>query len=102
MLFSIYYKIEHREEFLEKQLIKAYRTCDIDDREIMAERMTDLMELIVNMLLNEDKQGLYMLLTSKNSKSTRVFFNYLTCSNLRSINKEIVKNRLNEIFKENK
>ena len=99
MLFSIYYRIEHREEFLEKCLVKAYRTCDIDDREIMSERMTDLMELIVNMLLREDKRGLYDLLTSRNSKNTRVFFNYLTCSNIRSINKEIVKKRLNEIFK---
>ena len=96
----LYYKIEHREEFLEKQLIKAYRTCDIDDREIMSERMTNLMELIVNMLLNQDKSGLFMLLTNKNSKCTRLFFNYLTCSNLRSINKEIVKKRLNEIFRE--
>lgn len=99
MLFSIYYRIEHREEFLEKYLKKLYREYSTEELVGTSERLTDLMELMVNMLLNEDKCGLYTILTKKNSKNARLFFNFLTCSNIRSINKEIVKERINEIFK---
>lgn len=99
MLFSIYYKIEHRTEFLDKFIDKSMKTLDDADRDNTLERLTDLMELMVNMLINKDKYGLFELLTKKNSKNVRIFFNYLTCSNLRSINKDIVKNRINEIFK---
>lgn len=99
MLFSVYYKIEHREEFLKKHFDKVFKTYTEEEREISIDRLTDLMELMVNMLLTGDKYGLYDLLTKKNTKSARVFFNYLTCSNIRSINKEIIKDRLNEVFK---
>lgn len=99
MLFSIYYRIEHREEFLEKYLKKLYKEYSEDELAGTSERLTDLMELLVNMILNQDKMGLYTVLTKKNSKNARLFFNFLTCSNIRSINKEIVKDRINEIFK---
>lgn len=99
MLFSVYYRIEHREEFLDKYLKKLYKEYSTAELVGTAERLADLMELMVNMLLNEDKHGLYMILTKKNSKNARLFFNFLTCSNIRSINKEMVKDRINEIFK---
>ena len=70
-----------------------------EDNEISKDRLTDLMELMVNMILTENKAGLYDLLTKKNTKSARVFFNYLTCSNIRSINKEMIKERIEEIYK---
>jgi len=98
MLFSIYYKIEHRNEFLEKYFDKVLKQFDDMERVNSVERLTDLMELMVKMLINQDKYGLYNLLTKKNSKNVRLFFNYLTCSNIRSINKEIVKSRIKEIF----
>lgn len=98
MLFSIYYKIEHRNEFLEKYFDKVLKQFDDMERVNSVERLTDLMELMVKMLINQDKCGLYNLLTKKNSKNVRLFFNYLTCSNIRSINKEIVKSRIKEIF----
>ena len=99
MLFSVYYKIEHREEFLKKHFDKVFKTYTEEEKEISIDRLTDLMELMVNMLLTGDKCGLYDLLTKKNTKSSRVFFNYLTCSNIRSINKEMIKDRINEVFK---
>lgn len=101
MLFSIYYKLDHRNEFMKKYLDKFFKTYqgESKDCEHTAERMTDLMELMANMVINKDKYGLYELLTKKNSKSARVFFNYLTCSNIRSINKEIIVERINEIFR---
>lgn len=100
MLFSVYYRIEHREEFLNKHLKKMFKNIENDsDKDLTSERLNDLMELIVSMLLNEDKFGLYNLLVKKNTKSARVFFNYLTCSNIRSINKEVIRDRINEIFK---
>lgn len=70
-----------------------------EDNEISKDRLTDLMELMVNMILTENKAGLFDLLTKKNTKSARVFFNYLTCSNIRSINKEMIKERIEEIYK---
>ena len=99
MLFSVYYKIEHWEEFLKKHFDKVFKTYTAEEKEISIDRLTDLMELMVNMLLTGDKCGLYDLLNKKNTKSARVFFNYLTCSNIRSINKEMIKDRINEIFK---
>ena len=99
MLFSVYYKIEHREELLKKHFDKVFKTYTEEEKEISIDRLTDLMELMVNMLLNGDKSGLFELLTKKNTKSARVFFNYLTCSNIRSINKEMIKDRINEVFK---
>lgn len=100
MLFSVYYRIEHREEFLNKHLKKLFKSYDVtSENDATTERLNDLMELLVNMILNEDKYGLYNLLIKKNTKSARVFFNYLTCSNIRSINKEVIKERINEIFK---
>lgn len=99
MLFSVYYRIEHREEFLKKHFDKVFKTYTEEEKEISVDRLTDLMELMVNMLLNGDKFGLFELLTRKNTKSARVFFNYLTCSNIRSINKEMIRDRINEVFK---
>lgn len=99
MLFSVYYKIEHREEFLKKHFDKVFKTYTEEEKEISVDRLTDLMELMVNMLLNGDKSGLFELLTKKNTKYARVFFNYLTCSNIRSINKEMIRDRINEVFK---
>lgn len=99
MLFSIYYRIEHRQDFLNKYFEKVSKECSENDYSYTIDRLTDLMELMVQLLLNEDKIGLFGLLTKKNTKSARLFFNYLTCSNIRSINKEIIKDRLNEIFK---
>ena len=98
-MFSVYYKIEHREEFLKKHFDKVFKTYTEEEKEISIDRLTDLMELMVNMLLTGDKCGLYDLLTKKNTKSARVFFNYLTCSNIRSINKEMIRARINEVFK---
>lgn len=98
MLFSIYYKIEHREEFLTKLCDKTSKELDADDAIILSDRYSELMELMVNMLLSNDKYGLYDILTKKNSKLARKFFNYLTCSNIRSINKEVIRDRINEIL----
>lgn len=99
MLFSVYYKIDHREEFLKKHFDKLFKTIPEEEKGNTVDRLTDLMELMVNMLLTNDKMGLYELLTKKNTKSARIFFNYLTCSNIRSINKEMIKDRINEVFK---
>ena len=99
MLFSIYYRIEHRQEFLDKYFEKIFKEDLDSEYDYTIDRLTELMELMVKLLLNEDKIGLFGLLTKKNTKCARLFFNYLTCSNIRSINKEIIKDRLNEIFK---
>lgn len=99
MVFSVHYKISHRTDFLQKYFCKMFKDTLNEDNEISKDRLTDLMELMVNMILTENKAGLYDLLTKKNTKSARVFFNYLTCSNIRSINKEMIKERIEEIYK---
>lgn len=99
MLFSIYYRIEHREEFLKKYLNKCLNNVEDAEKDIMEERINDLFELLVNMIITKNKNGLFDLLTKKNTKTARIFFNYLTCSKIRSINKEMIISRLNEIFK---
>lgn len=99
MVFSVHYKISHRNEFLEKYFCKTFKNCVDEDVEISKDRLTDLMELMVNLILTENKAGLYDLLTKKNTKTARIFFNYLTCSNIRSINKEIIKERIEAIYK---
>ena len=99
MLFSVYYRIDHRQEFLQKHFNKMFKNNVGEECDCTIDRLTDLMELMVQLLINEDKFGLFELLTKKNTKAARAFFNYLTCSNIRSINKEIIKDRLEEIFK---
>lgn len=99
MIFSVHYKILHRTDFLEKYFSKLFKETLTEDNIISKDRLSDLMELMVDMILNENKSGLYDLLTKKNTKSARAFFNYLTCSNIRSINKEAIRNRIEEIYK---
>lgn len=99
MVFSVHYKISHRNDFLNKYFTKLFKGIIDEDVELSKDRLTDLMELMVNLILTENKAGLYDILTKKNTKSARVFFNYLTCSNIRSINKEMIKERIEEIYK---
>lgn len=94
MLFSVYYKIEHRFEYLDKFFLK--NEFDIDTQE----RLEDLMELIVKMILDSDKDGLLIMLTRTGMKNARTFFNYLTCSCIRNTNRDAIGRRLDELLDE--
>lgn len=98
MKYSVFYRIEHRDDFYEKMIKKMSMKLNEDDVEVFAIRFNELMEYIVSLLLNNDKYNLYDTLISKNSVLTRKIFNYLTCSNIRGINKDIIRERINEII----
>lgn len=94
MLFSVYYKIEHRFEYLDRYCMKN----NIDEDTM--ERLEDLMELLVQMILDGDKDGLLIMLTRTGMKNARTFFNYLTCSCIRNTNRDAIGRRLDELLYE--
>jgi len=94
LLFSVYYKIEHRFEYLDRFFDKnQFDPCT-------EERLEDLMELLVKMILDQDKDGLLIMLTRSGMKNARTFFNYLTCSCIRNTNRDAISRRLNELLDE--
>lgn len=98
MKFSIYYRIQQRDIFFEKFIKRFIKKFDESMQETVESKYNELLEIIVQMILNENMQDLELLLTKSNAKIARIFFDYLTCSNIRNKKKTEISNRLNELF----
>lgn len=98
MLYSVFYKIENRDEYFERFFEKYKKQLSVSYIEVTREKMEDLMETLVQMIINKDKEGLLIMLTRSNTKTARTFFNYLTCSNIRNSNKDVILSRLDEVL----
>ena len=98
MLYSVFYKIENRDEYFERFFEKYKKQLSVSYIEITREKMEDLMETLVQMIINKDKEGLLIMLTRSKTKTARTFFNYLTCSNIRNSNKDVILSRLDEVL----
>jgi hypothetical protein len=62
----------------------------------------DLMELVVKYLIDEDSHSMKILLTKPNAKVARMFFDYLTISNVKNKKKCDILSRIDEVYqKEN-
>lgn len=102
MKFSVYYRIQQRDEYFKRffnQLSKKFSPDLLIEAESKYE---DLMELIVKYLIDEDSQSMKILLSKPNAKVARMFFDYLTISNIKNKKKCDIISRIDEVFiKEN-
>ena len=102
MKFSVYYRIQQRDTYFQRffsQVSRKFSPELVDEAESKYE---DLMELVVKYLIDEDSHSMKILLTKPNAKVARMFFDYLTISNVKNKKKCDILSRIDEVYqKEN-
>jgi hypothetical protein len=102
MKFSVYYRIQQRDSYFRRffsQISKKFSPEFLDEAQTKYE---DLLELVVKYLIDEDAHSMTVLLTKPNAKVARMFFDYLTISNIKNKKKCDIVNRIKEVYtKEN-
>lgn len=105
MQFSLYYRIQNRDIFFErfsKKVRSSNKSGDKIIAEILIDKYKELLELIVEMIITENVEDLFSVLSKPNAKIARNFFDYLTNSHIKYAKREMILKRLNEVFnKEN-
>ena len=100
--YSVYYRIQQRDSFFERFFKKFSKQFTPETVNEAREKYEDLMEVIVQYILDENKMDLNILLTKQNAKVARIFFDFLTVSTIKNKKKSEIINRVNEIFIEEK
>ena len=100
--YSVYYRIQQRDSFFERFFKKFSKQFTPETVDAAREKYEDLMEVIVQYILDENKMDLNILLTKQNAKVARIFFDFLTVSTIKNKKKSEIINRVNEIFIEEK
>lgn len=100
--YSVYYRIQQRDSFFERFFKKFSKQFTPETVDEAREKYEDLMEVIVQYILDENKMDLNILLTKQNAKVARIFFDFLTVSTIKNKKKSEIINRVNEIFIEEK
>ena len=100
--YSVYYRIQQRDSFFERFFKKFSKQFTPDTVDAAREKYEDLMEVIVQYILDENKMDLNILLTKQNAKVARIFFDFLTVSTIKNKKKSEIINRVNDIFIEEK
>lgn len=100
--YSVYYRIQQRDSFFERFFKKFSKQFTPDTIDAAREKYEDLMEVIVQYILDENKMDLNILLTKQNAKVARIFFDFLTVSTIKNKKKSEIINRVNDIFIEEK
>ena len=98
MQFSIYYRIQNRDEFFEMFFKKFSKQMNENLSLEIRENYEDLMEILVKYILDENVDDLKLLLLKPNAKIARTFFDYLTLSNIKNKKKCEIIDRIDEIF----
>lgn len=99
MKFSTYYRISNRDKFFEKYIKKNLSDVREPYKTILTEKYSELMEIIVKLIMDENKEDLNYILSKNNAKVARSFFDYLTNSKIKKMKKSNIINALDEIFK---
>lgn len=101
MKFSVYYRILNRDLYFDKFFAKESNKYKNDEDKSIAEDMyKDLLEVIVSYILTNNRLALASMLTKRNSKIAKRFFDYLTCSDTVHMNRVAVIDRINVFFDE--
>ena len=100
--YSVYYRIQQRDSFFERFFKKFSTQFTPETVDAAREKYEDLMEVIVQYILDENKMDLNILLTKQNAKVARIFFDFLTVSTIKNKKKSEIINRVNDIFIEEK
>ena len=102
MKFSVYYRIQQRDSYFRRFFSQISKKFSPELLEEAESKYEDLMELIVKYLIEEDRHSMTVLLTKPNAKVARMFFDYLTISNIKNKKKCDIVNRIKEVYlKEN-
>ena len=102
MKFSVYYRIQQRDSYFRRFFSQISKKFSPELLEEAESKYEDLMELIVKYLIDEDSHSMTVLLTKPNAKVARMFFDYLTISNIKNKKKCDIVNRIKEVYiKEN-
>lgn len=98
MKFSVYYRIQNRDEFFE-YFFKRY-SVKLDDSivEEVREKYSDLLELIVKMVLDKNIDDLKVMLCKYNSNVSREFFDYITNSKTKRKKKDYILKSIDNYF----
>ena len=102
MKFSVYYRIQQRDSYFRRFFSQISKKFSPELMEEAQSKYEDLLELIVKYLIDEDAHSMTVLLTKPNAKVARMFFDYLTISNIKNKKKCDIVNRIKEVYtKEN-
>lgn len=102
MKYSVFHKIETRYKFFDRFCKRYIKVTDPVIRERLIESCEDLMELIVKMMLDDNTEDLADILSKRNSKFARVFFDYFVGAKTKHMKKtDIVSTVHNYFTKEN-
>ena len=102
MKFSVYYRIQQRDSYFNRFFTQFSKKFSPNLIEEAKRKYEELMELIVKYLIDEDAHSMKILLTKPNAKVARMFFDYLTISNIKNKKKCDIINRIDEVYvKEN-
>lgn len=102
MKYSVFHKIETRYKFFDRFCKRYIKVTDPVIRERLIESCEELMELIVKMMLDDNKEDLADILSKSNSKFARVFFDYFVGAKTKHMKKtDIVSTVHNYFTKEN-
>ena len=102
MKFSVYYRIQQRDTYFSRFFSQVSKKFSPDLVKEAESKYEDLMELVVKYLIDEDSHSMKILLTKPNAKVARMFFDYLTISNVKNKKKCDILSRIDEVYqKEN-
>lgn len=96
--YSVYYRIQQRDIYFNRFFDKYSKSFSPELKEATREKYEELLEIIVKYILDENKSDLNILLTKQNAKVARVFFDFLTVSNIKNKKKNEIIERIDEIF----
>lgn len=96
--YSVYYRIQQRDIYFNRFFEKYSKSFSPELKEATREKYEELLEIIVKYILDENKSDLNILLTKQNAKVARVFFDFLTVSNIKNKKKNEIIERIDEIF----
>lgn len=99
MRYSVFYRIQNRYKFFDRFCKRYIKITDASLRESMADTNEELMELIVKMILDNDKENLISLLAKQNSKNARIFFDYFSGSKTKHMKKMDIIEAVNSYFR---
>lgn len=99
MKFSVYYRIQQRDEYFQRFFRQISRKFPAELVPELEGKYEDLMELLVKFLLDEDSDNMKLLLCRPNAKVARVFFDFLTVSHVKNKKKSEIVSRVDEVYK---
>lgn len=100
--YSVYYRIQQRDDYFKRFFRRFSKDFSADIKDEIEEKYEELMEILVQYILDENKTDLNIILTKQNAKVARMFFDYLTVSNIKNKKKGDIAKRIDEIFIEEK